>query len=374
MKHHEQDPGEAWANALLEENSVPTPARPRAGAPMPTASPWPARAPARKGRTWAMTDCVLSLLLGTPIAVQAAGEGDPVEGGARNPDTNEQLALERETEIIADTGVDSYGTRQSNKGAGGGAIYGCRSTLDLQDIGDPALSTPCIRANNLNDGKAFDLQVTNENLGGVIQKTNDIREFFPNAAPFLTNMGGIALGLNSDRVDNLNAEQIIAQAVERATGGGGNGEGDGGGGAGANDPNGGGGGDSGACPAGTTPVGDGCLETAVREAADFETAAATCEQAGRRLAPVDVLIAVRGTEAFDLADGEMSDSLTTPLALDLNQALAPLLELVSTIPLVGEDLELDPATIAAGYTVVPETGTPGGNPLPEPEPYRCWIA
>jgi hypothetical protein len=41
---------------------------------------------------------------------------------------------------------------------------------------------------------------------------------------------------------------------------------------------------------------------------------------------------------------------------------------------VGEDLELDPATIAAGYTVVPEIGTPGGNPLPEPEPYRCWIA
>ncbi len=87
-------------------------------------------------------------------------------------------------------------------------------------------------------------------------------------------------------------------------------------------------------------------------------------------------MAVRGTAAFDLADGEMSDSLTTPLALalDLNQALAPLLDLVSTIPLVGDDLELDPATIAAGYTVVPETGTPGGNPLPEPEPYRCWIA
>ena len=304
--------------------------------------------------------------------MQAAGEGDPVEGGARNPDTNETLSLERETEIIAETGVDTYGTRQSNKGAGGGAIYGCRSTLDLQDIGDPAVSTPCIRANNLNDGKAFDLQVTNGNLGGVIQKTNDLGTPFPNAIPFITNMGGVALGLNSDRVDNLHAEQIITEAVERATGAGG-GDGNGGGG-GATDPNGGGAGDSGTCPEGTTPVGDGCLETAVREAAAFETAAATCEAAGRRLAPVDVLMAVRGTAAFDLADGEMSDSLTTPLALDLNQALAPLLDLVSTIPLVGDDLELDPATIAAGYTVVPETGTPGGNPLPEPEPYRCWIA
>lgn len=85
-------------------------------------------------------------------------------------------------------------------------------------------------------------------------------------------------------------------------------------------------------------------------------------------------MAVRGAAAFDLADGEMSDSLTTPLALDLNQALAPLLDLVSIIPLVGDDLALDPATIAAGYTVVPETGTPDGNPLPEPEPYRCRIA
>jgi hypothetical protein len=149
MTDREHDPGDAWADALLSERTAPRPAPARARE----------AAPARTGRTWAMTVCVLSLLLGTPIAVQAAGEGDPVEGGARNPGTNETLALERETEIIAETAVDTYGTRQSNKGAGGGAIYGCRSTLDLQNIGDPAQSTPCIRANNLNDGRAFDLQV-----------------------------------------------------------------------------------------------------------------------------------------------------------------------------------------------------------------------
>ncbi len=116
-------------------------------------------------------------------------------------------------------------------------------------------------------------------------------------------------------MDNLHAEQIIAEAVERATGGGGGG---------ATDPNGLGAGDSGTCPQGTTPVTDGCLETAVRDALDFDDAALTCASAGRRLAPVDVLLAARQVEAFDLGEGEMSGSISTPLSVDLNQALEPL--------------------------------------------------
>ena len=307
-----------------------------------------------------MTVCVLSLLLGTPIAVQAAGEGDPVEGGARNPGTNETLALERETEIIAETAVDTYGTRQSNKGAGGGAIYGCRSTLDLQNIGDPAQSTPCIRANNLNDGKAFDLQVTNGNLGGVIQKTNDLGTPFPNAIPFITNMGGVALGLNSDRVDNLHAEQIITEAVNRATGGGGGG-GDGGGTGG------------GACPEGTVAAGGGCLETAARAAADYAAAARTCAQAGRRLAPANVLLSAAATEGIDLGDGEASSDVTTALPVDLNEPLSPLLDLLDTLLVGFTPPELDPATVTGSYTRVNDAGSLAASNLSATAPYRCFV-
>ena len=57
-----------------------------------------------------------------PLAV-GAGEGDPVTGGERNPNANQTERLEQETEIIAETGRDTYGTRQSNTGEGGGAIY-----------------------------------------------------------------------------------------------------------------------------------------------------------------------------------------------------------------------------------------------------------
>ena len=355
MSHQEHDPGDAWANALLSERTAPQPAPARARE----------AAPARTGRTWAMTVCVLSLLLGTPIAVQAAGEGDPVEGGARNPGTNETLALERETEIIAETAVDTYGTRQSNKGAGGGAIYGCRSTLDLQNIGDPAQSTPCIRANNLNDGKAFDLQVTNGNLGGVIQKTNDLGTPFPNAIPFITNMGGIALGLNADRVDNLHAGQIITEAVNRATGGGGGGDGGGDGGGGTGD---------GACPEGTVAAGGGCLETAARAAADYAAAARTCAQAGRRLAPANVLLSAAATEGIDLGDGEISSDVTTALPADLNEPLAPLIDAIDAALLGVLDVpELDPLTITGSYTRVNDAGSLAASNLSATAPYRCFV-
>lgn len=348
MTDREHDPGDAWADALLNERTAPKPASARARE----------AAPARTGRTWAMTVCVLSLLLGTPIAVQAAGEGDPVEGGARNPETNETLALERETEIIAETGVDTYGTRQSNKGTGGGAIYGCRSTLDLQNIGDPAQSTPCIRANNLNDGKAFDFQVGQGNLGGVIQKTNDLGTPFPNAIPFITNMGGIALGLNSDRVDNLHAEQIITEAVKRATGGGGSG---------------GGGTGDGACAEGTVAAGGGCLETAARAAADYAAAARTCAQAGRRLAPANVLLSAAATEGIALGDGEISSDVTTTLPIDLNEPLSPLIQAVNDLlsPL-GPLPELDPATVTGAYTRVSDTGSLAASNLSATAPYRCF--
>src|SRR3954454_25329722 len=91
--------------------------------------------------------CSLLLAIGVRGLAMGFGEGRSLLLGKRNPSSNPNLALNTETEIIADTAT--YGTRQSNKkdGDGGGATYGCRS--------NPA-KEPCICANNLKGGRAFE--------------------------------------------------------------------------------------------------------------------------------------------------------------------------------------------------------------------------
>ena len=91
--------------------------------------------------------CSLILAIGIPSVAMGFGEGRNLLLGKRNPSSNPSLALSTETEIIADN--STYGTRQSNKkdGDGGGAIYGCRSN---------AGNEPCVRANNLKGGRAFE--------------------------------------------------------------------------------------------------------------------------------------------------------------------------------------------------------------------------
>jgi hypothetical protein len=116
----------------------------------------------------------------TPVAV-GAGEDKPIRGGARNPSPPGELGAE--TEIIAHNGT--YGTRQSNKGAGGGAIYGCRSGPDDE---------PCVRANNLSRGKAFEFE-TDGSVAGSIRVGDDA------AQPFTTNGRGRVENLHADRVD-----------------------------------------------------------------------------------------------------------------------------------------------------------------------------
>ncbi len=144
-----------------------------------------------------------------------AGEGDPITGGERNPSSNQAQELNEETQIIADTPIDSYGTRQSNKGEGGGAIYGCRAALDTQALGDPKRTTPCLRVNNLEGGEAF--QYTTEGpLAGVIQNGGDLGQLNPNAKPLVTNATGVANGFNADDVDGMDAQQIIAEAVRQS--------------------------------------------------------------------------------------------------------------------------------------------------------------
>jgi len=89
--------------------------------------------------------CSLILAVGLPATAVGFGEGRSLLAGKRNP--GYPHALNAETQIIADNAT--YGTRQSNlrNGDGGGAIYGCRSATGKE---------PCVRANNLSTGRAFE--------------------------------------------------------------------------------------------------------------------------------------------------------------------------------------------------------------------------
>ena len=156
----------------------------------------------RKHAKLIVVGAVLLAVLITPIAL-GAGEGQPLDGGARNPSPNESLEYNRETEIIAEN--TTYGTRQSNKSNnGGGAIYGCRSGAG----GTPARNEPCIRANNLNQGLAFEFE-TDGTLGGTVNS----RRAGDASRPFTTNMTGVATGLNADRVDGQSADDLVKAAV-----------------------------------------------------------------------------------------------------------------------------------------------------------------
>jgi hypothetical protein len=150
----------------------------------------PARG-ARQGRYLVGSAVILALMV-SPFAV--AKTGDVIREGKRNPSSG---SAHRETEIIASN--RTYGTRQSNKkdGNGGGAIYGCRSKPGRE---------PCIRANNLNTGRAFEFETDGTEVGRIEAKT-------PGAKPFTTDATGVATGLNADRVDGLDAGRVDFRAA-----------------------------------------------------------------------------------------------------------------------------------------------------------------
>jgi len=147
------------------------------------------------GRYIVASSLVLALLV-APLAI--ARTGDPLHGGKRNPRHGD---FTRETQVIAQNGT--YGTRQSNTtvGDGGGAIYGCRSALGKE---------PCVRANNLKDGRAFEFASRSGTEGGEIT----VGSGSPNlkAVPFKTNAAGKVANLNADKVDDLSSEQIVTAA------------------------------------------------------------------------------------------------------------------------------------------------------------------
>jgi hypothetical protein len=129
-------------------------------------------------------------VVAVPLAL-GSNDGTSLRGGARNPTSNTGLSYSAETQIIATN--SSFGTRQSNKGTGGGAIYGCRSASG---------GNACIEANNLNSGNAFEF-ISSGNVGGSIILSNK------SGAPLTTNATGVATGFNANYLEGHQAKEFI---------------------------------------------------------------------------------------------------------------------------------------------------------------------
>jgi hypothetical protein len=144
--------------------------------------------------------CALILAVGIPATAAGFGEGRTLLLGKRNPSSSGSRTLTSETEIIASN--STYGTRQSNKGSGGGAIYGCRAP-------STAGAAACVRSANLNGGQAFQFSTTGATAGRI--ETGNAT-----GAPFTTNATGVATGLNADKVDGKSATDFASAAELKA--------------------------------------------------------------------------------------------------------------------------------------------------------------
>jgi hypothetical protein len=132
--------------------------------------------------------CAIVLAVGVPAVALGAGEGRSLIAGKRNPTSGD---LTRETSIVSRNGT--YSTRQSNLGAGGGAIYGCRA--------DAGNDEPCVRANNLSTGRAFEFETGGKEAGEILVKDAA-------GVPFVTNATGKVANLNADKLDDKSAEDF----------------------------------------------------------------------------------------------------------------------------------------------------------------------
>ncbi|MGH2839676.1 MAG: hypothetical protein ACRDKY_02485 [Solirubrobacteraceae bacterium] len=164
-----------------------------------SSAPMPARSP----RTRSVLAATGLLVIGlSPFAV--AKTGDFLREGKRNGTTT------KETEIISRISAGNgpkggYSTRQSNvSSSGGGAVYGCRA-------GSVSSSKPCVRANNLSTGRAFEFN----SIKGVVVGTITAGSGGDAKKPFTTNATGVATGLNADRVDGRSAGEIVSDAAAK---------------------------------------------------------------------------------------------------------------------------------------------------------------
>jgi hypothetical protein len=158
-------------------------------------------------RSVLLATVVLAVMI-SPFAVAATGH--VLRENGRNPTATS------ETQIVGriagtDNNTGGYTTRQSNlSGTGGGAFYGCRAAARVQN--GPA-TEPCVRANNLSTGFAFEFNSTHGNSAGTIT----VGGGGDKTVPFTTNATGVATGLNADRVDSKSADDIVQQSVSAAS-------------------------------------------------------------------------------------------------------------------------------------------------------------
>jgi hypothetical protein len=148
---------------------------------------------------------VIALVM-APFGVAATG--DTLRLGKRNTAGSETKIVSSTPATSASTG--GYATRQSNtSNSGGGAIYGCRSGAGGTAANPP--QEPCLRANNLRTGYAFEFAARDSDSAGTIMvgSGGDTKK------PFTTNATGVATGLNADRVDGKSADDLVAAAKER---------------------------------------------------------------------------------------------------------------------------------------------------------------
>lgn len=148
-----------------------------------------------------------TILAAGSTAVGVAATGDPINEGVRNGTATQ------ETEIVSNTPATTarkggFSTRQSNLSTtGGGAIYGCRSTAGGTAATPP--TNPCIRANNLATGFAFEFNASNGETAGVIT----VGPGGDSKRPLTTNATGVATGFNADRVDGADAASLRSRFV-----------------------------------------------------------------------------------------------------------------------------------------------------------------
>ena len=155
-------------------------------------------------RTAIATAGVLALAAMIASQAMASGEGTNARLGVRNPGSGN---LTVQTQIIASN--NNWGTRQSNKGSGGGAIYGCRSAPGAES---------CVRAVNLMNGIAFSFQSNSGTspVGSFLVGTSSTT-VSSTVAPFTTNAAGKVTNLNADMVDGQSASEIVSQAVSQSS-------------------------------------------------------------------------------------------------------------------------------------------------------------
>ena len=158
------------------------------------------RIPKGQGKYLVISSLILALLV-APFAL--AADGDPMVAGGRTTFT-------KITRVLGDS--TTYATQQSNlhNGDGGAARYGCRSS---------AANEYCLLSKNTGGGGSFRFTSANSLLGGVIDVDPPQGKTPRDAKPFTTNATGVATGLNADRLDGMNAADIIKAAGGTPAGG-----------------------------------------------------------------------------------------------------------------------------------------------------------